>query len=294
MSSKLIRLRYAGTCAVCSGELLAGTQAWWDAKARTVACVGCQSVAADEPIGATDFEPTVSERGPDSSASAATGEAGTSSRAEFERRHERREQRIDQRWGRLAGVVKFLSDDPQSTRAWAKGSEGERRLAAHLLRAVGDCAVLLHDRRVPGTRGNVDHLAIASSGVWVIDAKHYKGLVEQRDVGGWFTTDKRLYVAGRNRTSLAEGLGWQVAAVQRALGESWVPINAALCFIEAEWKLFAKPFKQDGVWVTWAKKLAEMIAEPGPLTTEGVTEVADRLAIALPPTAPKAAGSATP
>jgi hypothetical protein len=67
--------------------------------------------------------------------------------------------------------------DPQSTRAWARGSEGERRLAAHLLRTVGDRAVLLHDRKVPRTRGNIDHLAIAASGVWVIDAKHYTGLV---------------------------------------------------------------------------------------------------------------------
>lgn len=66
--------------------------------------------------------------------------------------------------GRLAGVVKFLSDDPQSITAWAKGSEGERRLARHLLAAVGDRAVLLHDRKVPGTRGNIDHIAIAAVG----------------------------------------------------------------------------------------------------------------------------------
>jgi hypothetical protein len=70
--------------------------------------------------------------------------------------------------GRLAGVVKFISNDPQST-AWAKGSEGERRLAAHLVRSVGDRAVLLHDHKVPGTRGNIDHLVVASSGVWVIE-----------------------------------------------------------------------------------------------------------------------------
>jgi hypothetical protein len=35
--------------------------------------------------------------------------------------------------------------------------------------------------------------------------------------------------------------------------------------------------------VTWAQKLAEMIAAPGPLTLEKVTDVADRLAKALPP-----------
>ena len=45
-----------------------------------------------------------------------------------------------------------------------------------------------------------------------------------------------------------------------------MPVKAALCFIAAEWKLFAKPFQQNGVWITWAKVLAGMISEPGPLT----------------------------
>jgi hypothetical protein len=79
-----------------------------------------------------------------------------------------------------------------------------------------------------------------------------------------------------------EGLGWQVEAVRSALGGSDGPINAALCFIEAEWKLFAKSFQHDGVWVTWGSKLAEMTAA-GPLTLVDVTNVADRLAAALPP-----------
>jgi hypothetical protein len=210
------------------------------------------------------------------------GEAGASARREHEKRHARREQRLEQDWGRLAGIVKFLTDDPQSTTAWAKGSEGERRLAARLTKLVGDRAVLLHDRRVPRTRGNIDHIAVAASGVWIIDTKNYKGLVEQRDVGRWFKTDNRLYVGGRDRTRLAEGLAWQIAAARTALGVADVPMHSALCFVEADWKLFAKPFRQDGVWVLWAKKLAEMIAAPGPLTKARVTAVAERLATALP------------
>jgi hypothetical protein len=211
------------------------------------------------------------------------GEAGASSRRVYERRHQRREQRIDEKWGRLAGVVKFLSDDPQSTTAWVKGSDGERRLAAHLLHAVGDRAILLHDRKVPGTRGNIDHLAVAASGVWVIDAKDYTGLVERRVVGGWLHPEQRLYVDGRDRTKLAEGLGWQVDAVRKALDNVDTPITAAVCFVAAEWGLFSKPFQQGSVWVTWAKKLAEMIAHPGPLEPADVTRIASQLAMTLPP-----------
>jgi hypothetical protein len=44
-----------------------------------------------------------------------------------------------------------------------------------------------------------------------------------------------------------------------------------------------QPFQLDGVWVTWAQKVAEMIAAPGPLTLEKVTDLGNRLARGLPP-----------
>jgi len=148
---------------------------------------------------------------------------------------------------------------------------------------VGDGAGLINDRKVPGIGENIDNLVVAATGIWVIDAKNYRGRVEQRDVGGWFKTDKRLYVGGRDRTKIAQGLGWQIDAVQRALGRTDVPMHSALCFIEADWKLFPKPFQQNGAWVTWANKLVEMIATPGPLTPDDVTQISDRLVSALPP-----------
>jgi len=97
--------------------------------------------------------------------------------------------------------------------------------------------VLLHDRKVPGTRGNIDHLAVVASGVWVIDAKNYRGMVEHRDMGGWFRSDLRVYVDGRDRTEVADGMRWQLDAVSTALDGAVVPLKAAVCLIEAEWKV---------------------------------------------------------
>ena len=34
---------------------------------------------------------------------------------------------------------------------------------------------VLHDRRIPGSKANIDHIAITAAGIWVIDAKRYKG-----------------------------------------------------------------------------------------------------------------------
>jgi hypothetical protein len=185
------------------------------------------------------------------------------------------------KWGRLAWIAKFLSDDPQSITAWKKGSSGEERVARQLKREVADIAVLLHDRQIPGSRANIDHLAIASSGVWIIDTKHYAGRVEHRDVGRMLKTDRRLYVGRRDRSKDAD-MSWQVDAVRKALTDQSVELHPTLCFVEADWGFSPKPITHKGVWVVWAKKLAEMIRDPGPLTPESVQAIARELAVALP------------
>ena len=125
----------------------------------------------------------------------------------------------------------------------------------------------------------------------MIDAKHYTGQVQQRDVGRWLKADRRLYVGGRDRTKAVEGLGWQVDAVRKAIAgvqpstAAEVPLHAALCFIEAEWKFFPKPFFRGGVWVIWPKKLIEMIGAPGPLGPDDVKACAGYLSKFLPPMA---------
>lgn len=281
MTSKTIRLRYRGACSRCALDLPAGTRASWDSDSRLATCLACLDRIYEKPTHLSgDTETTDAPPPP---AAPVAGSAGASARREYERRHHNRETKIDQRWGRFAGVVKFISEDPQSTRAWIRGSEGERRLAEGLTKRVGDRAILLHDRRVPRSRANIDHIAIAASGVWAIDAKTYTGKVERRDKGGWFSTDLHLYVGGRDRAKLVEGMRWQVEAVRNALANVGIPVMAALCFIDAEWSLFAKPFQLDTVWVTWGKALAEMIAVAGPLTKEDVLRIAEQLAVTLPP-----------
>jgi hypothetical protein len=68
----------------------------------------------------------------------------------------------------------------------------------------------------------------------VIDAKKYAGIVEHRDVAGWLRSDLRVYVGGRDSTKIADGMGWQLAAVRTALTGAAVPVHGAVCFIESE------------------------------------------------------------
>ena len=67
-----------------------------------------------------------------------------------------------------------MQDAPQHERSWARGAGGEELVARALAKHCPDVAVL-HDRRIPGSRANIDHIAVAATGVWVIDTKRYKG-----------------------------------------------------------------------------------------------------------------------
>jgi hypothetical protein len=173
----------------------------------------------------------------------------------------------------------------RSTEAWAWGAEGEERVGAFLGRAVGDRGLLLHDRRIPGGRSNLDHLAIVPSGVWVIDAKHYRGRLERRSVGGWFAPRQALYVGRRDRSALLASAQRQRAEVAGHLPPD-VAVRGTLCFTGLELNVFTRPFTLDGILVTWPKALAKTLLAPGPLQADRRRELGLALGRALPPYAP--------
>jgi hypothetical protein len=278
--SRRLKLRRSDECSVCRIALAAGTIAFWDADAKTVTCLAC---LGDPAVPESHVEADTVARALD------RGVPGASARRRYERLHTAREQRARDKFGRLGGVYLALTNDPQSTVAWAQGSRGERLLGEYLEKIQDEeVVVVLHDQRIPGTRANVDHIAVTRSGVvWAIDAKNYSGKVERIDKGGWFSRDIRLYVGRRDCTKLVHGMASQVAAIRTALGaavtsEFNVEVRAALCFVNAEWSLFAKPFDLDGVWIGWPKALGERMRQQGELTPDQIAILARSVASALP------------
>ena len=177
-----LRLRYPARCCICRCELKRGNDAWWDSETTCLVCGGGAALAAE-----------------------LTGTAGASGRQKYERLHARREQKVRNKWGRrVGGLVLALSDDPQSTQAWRTGSVGEQRLARFFERELPKSVLALHDRRIPGSRANIDHFVVAPSGVWVIDAKH-QGKVERRTSGPIWRRELSVFVGGRDRTKVIHG-----------------------------------------------------------------------------------------
>jgi hypothetical protein len=213
--------------------------------------------------------------------------AGASARREHERRKAKREAKIRTAHPRIGGLVLALSDDPQSTTAWAVGARGEE-LLAKLLDTLGDHGVLtLHDRRIPRTQANIDHIAIAPSGVYVIDAKRYKGRPNLRVEGGLFRArTEQLFVGNRDCTKLVAGVHKQVSLVRAALGASGAhetPLVGMLCFVDGDWPLIGGSFTIDGLHVLWPKAAAKQLTRPGPLGEAQRQAIQRSLAAKFPP-----------
>lgn len=270
---KLLALKRDDTCASCELVLPAGTRAEWDGAARVVTCLACVE-ARDPSPEPSDAEPLVDR-----------GTPGASARRRYDKLHDQRDQHVKGALGkRLGGLYLALSEEPQSTVAWAVGSRGERMLGEQLETLHdGESVYVLHDRRVPRSRANIDHLAVTRSGVWVIDAKNYEGKVQYVDRGGWFSTDERLMVGRRDCTKLVEATKRQVEVVRAVLQDDTVPVRGALCFVDAEWGWFAKPFAIDGVWIGWIRALGERLQSDGPITAEQIVRSGSRLARELRP-----------
>jgi hypothetical protein len=179
-----------------------------------------------------------------------------------------------------------LQEAPAHERAWETGAVGEEQVAASLARRCPE-ALVLHDRCLPGSRANIDHLAIAPSGVYVIDAKRYKGKIEvRRPLFG----DPKLMIAGRNKAKLVEGLGRQVDAVRAVLNDiaPGVPVHGCFCFVAPAGFLadsnmpFFRTLSINGYRLFYPRKLVKRLNKPGPLGADEARRIASDLAARLP------------
>jgi hypothetical protein len=257
---KRMKLRYAGACTHCGHPLPVGVEAIYDRATKTVGCLACTVQA--NTLGDTGAQ------APDEPSPDVAGTAGSSARREYERRKAKDEERVRRRWGKLGGFAVALAEERQSTTAWAVGAAGEEKLGARLDSLVSERIAVLHDRRIPGSKANIDHIAVTHAAVWVIDAKRYKGRPALRIEGGILRPRvEKVLVGRRDCSKLVDGVLKQVDLVRDVVGD--VPVIGALCFVEADWPLIGGAFATREVQVMWPKRLAKLLTE-----SEGHVDVA--------------------
>jgi hypothetical protein len=271
MASRMLKLRRRDTCCVCATALAAGAPAWWDPTNRTVTCAPCGDRGLQPP--ATVAAPGELDR----------GHAGASVAREHQRRKRGREERTRKAHPRIGGLLLALRGAPHHEEAFRSGQLGEERLGAWLERSSSrGSAIVLHDRRMPSGYGNIDHLVIAPSGVFVIDAKNVRGKVQ---ISAPLIGKAKLKIGGYNRTKLVDGLDRQVAAVRGVLteaGRSEVPIQGVLCFLQADLPLLGTS-KMRGHLLLSRRALTKRLNRDGPLDQTSLDVLARTLAHTLPP-----------
>jgi hypothetical protein len=181
-------------------------------------------------------------------------------------------------------LVRAVTSEPPSTVAWAIGAEGEEALGADLDAIPG--IRVLHDRCVPGGQANLDHLVVAPAGVFIVDAKHYEGLIEVRNHAWFLRPDWRLTVGRRDKSKLAHAMGWQVAAVEAALRSAGVEplpsMTPVLCFVDGRWPIFCPPAEFAGVRLESERSIKALFTKRAELDTGEIERLSALLARELP------------
>src|SRR5690242_2107300 len=153
--SRYLTLRRGDCCAACGYALVVGDHAYWDADRKVVECLACRPETARPGASADRI-----------------------ARGKTERRH----QSVREHHPHIGGLLLRWQETPQQEKAWASGAIGERVVGGTLDKlATRGSLFVIHDRRVPGSSANIDHIVVTHSGIWVIDAKrHQKKRVEVR------------------------------------------------------------------------------------------------------------------
>jgi len=163
---------------------------------------------------------------------------------------------------------------------WRKGARGERA-TARLLASLGAGYAVLHDRTIPRSRANIDHLVIGPTGVWVIDSKRWHPRTRLHGVRG------RLWVGSRSADHALRGLLYEHAAVRelvrRATG-GLVDVGGLVAVHGPRVPSWRNPVMYEGLTLLRARQVPRYVHAREPrLTPEQVAELAAGLARVLPP-----------
>lgn len=174
-----------------------------------------------------------------------------------------------------------------------KGAQGEYLMGTYLAADLAPGAHVLTDRKVPGdSEANIDHVVVASTGVWIIDSKKWSGEIRYRSPG-FPSTDPRRYltVDGEDRTPDIAKIFRLVIPVAQVIADPRVTVHPVLAFVEATWgvkeslhfRMGKGPYEHEGVLISGGHSFIELINATGPLGTDAVEALWRKLDAAMPP-----------
>ena len=275
-----ISLKFQSKCFECQKELQVGHVVLWNPGKHQIKCL--EHLEQAETNRNLEFSKENNPELIEERESKSLGVPGGSAKAMAERLSKKREERIQKRFPRLGNFMLAVTDEPQSTRAWESGAQGEIGIGKELEKLAAKYGFkVIHDRLIPNSRANIDHIAVTRSGVFVIDAKNYVGTIRVVDNSGIFSDpDPKLYVGRRNCTNLVVGMHRQTDVVKKVLASESIEmqVTGVIDFYRGEWESFSSFFPQEqiqGVLIN-NKTLLEIVMSKGthsPKEIERVTQI---------------------
>ncbi len=284
MGKKLINLRQHDTCAACYGGVARATRAWWDTSRGHVVCTRCRPLEF-QPVEAAPIDVVVDVRADD----VAVSESVAASIARHPANQPRRTA------ARPAGDT--ADDDggagpaglPLHIAAWEQRAADERTLVRYLDEITAGRAVVLHDRMVPALRATIDHVVVASSGIWVIDTNRFGGRIGYRSSDLVHPSAADLQAGPRREAKLVTAMAELCDAVRSIVAPvgdvAASSIRPAVCFTHGQWPGPAHTETIHDVIVAPPVALGAAILQDGWLGPDAINAIATHLTADLPPIA---------
>ncbi len=109
-----------------------------------------------------------------------------------------------------AGLAVTTAHRRELVASWRQGAKGERQTARLLAKLEREGWKIVHDLAIPGSRANVDHLAIGPGGVWIVDSKLWGKRVHWDPRHGWMHGQSAI-------TPELNTTRWEATEVEQAL-----------------------------------------------------------------------------
>lgn len=227
---KLISATKLSTCEVCKKEFPIGTQIYW--RRSRMRCLEDHNSGEVLTI---------------------IGKPGQSAQKMFELKSNARTERILRENPRIGPtLLKLFKAGPQISN-WEKGAVGERKIGESLNQLAKDeNYIVLHDRRISGTKKNIDHILIATHGIFVVDSKNYEGKIRVKENTNVRQKQKTsLYINDKNQDILVGKLKDQVDHVKSLLESAnfSAPVIGILAFYYGDLGILNRPQFVDGVLI---------------------------------------------
>lgn len=141
-----------------------------------------------------------------------TGElqAGNSDVLRYEKALAERDVRIRRKHPHVGGAILAVTRTPKLTRYFAKRAVLIGQVGEELQVLTDHGLIVLHDRSIPGTSGNIEHFVIGNHGITVVRAATSRGRIR--------VTKKALFVGGNDLTIVVSGLKSRVDTVRHMVG----------------------------------------------------------------------------